>query len=217
MILGRPNAGKSTLLNRLVGSERAIVTPIPGTTRDIVRETIEIGGLPVTLADTAGLRESNDVVEGIGIERARDAARRADIILYLIDATAPVEPESFDTLTVRIYTKTDLAPAPAGEIGISVPADRGIDELLAKLDAIVREEFAAPEASAVLVNDRQRIAVAEAEAALVAARESVTEQRDEQLVLVDLYRASNALALLTGTITREDVFIEIFTKFCIGK
>src|SRR5205823_2509997 len=86
VILGRPNAGKSTLLNRLVGSDRAIVTPIPGTTRDIVRETIEIGGLPVTLADTAGLREGAGVVEGIGIERARDAARRADIILYLVDA-----------------------------------------------------------------------------------------------------------------------------------
>ena len=217
VILGRPNAGKSTLLNRLVGSDRAIVTPIPGTTRDIVRETIEIGGLPVTLADTAGLRESSDLVEGIGIERAREAARRADIILYLIDATSPVEPESFDTLTVRVYTKVDLAPAPAGELGISVPANRGIEELLARLDAIVREEFAAPEASAVLVNDRQRIAVAEAEAALVAARESLSEQRDEQLVLVDLYRAANALALLTGAITREDVFTEIFMKFCIGK
>src|SRR5206468_11015823 len=112
VILGRPNAGKSTLLNRLVGSERAIVTPIPGTTRDIVRETIEVGGLPVTLADTAGLRDSTDMVEGIGIERAREAARRADIILYLIDATAPIEPESFDGFVIRIYTKVDLAPAP---------------------------------------------------------------------------------------------------------
>jgi tRNA modification GTPase len=217
VILGRPNAGKSTLLNRLVGSERAIVTPIPGTTRDIVRETIEIGGLPVTLADTAGLRESDDMVEGIGIERAREAARRADIILYLIDATAPVEPESFDALTVRVYTKIDLAPAPAGELGISVPADRGIGELLARLDALVRDEFAAPETSAVLVNERQRIAVAEAEAALVAARQSINDEHDEQVVVVDLYRASNALALLTGAITREDVFTEIFTKFCIGK
>jgi tRNA modification GTPase len=217
VILGRPNAGKSTLLNRLVGSERAIVTPIPGTTRDIVRETIEIGGLPVTLADTAGLRESSDVVEGIGIERAREAARRADIILYLIDATAPVEPESFATLTVRVYTKIDLAPAPAGELGISVPADRGIAELLARLDALVREEFAAPEASAVLVNERQRVAVAEAEAALVAARQSLEAAHDEQVVLVDLYRVANALALLTGAITHDDVFTEIFTKFCIGK
>ena len=217
VILGRPNAGKSTLLNRLVGSERAIVTPIPGTTRDIVRETIEIGGLPVTLADTAGLRESADVVEGIGIERAREAARRADIILYLIDATAPVEPESFDGLVIRVYTKTDLAPAPAGELGISVPAGLGIEELLSRLDALVRDEFAAPESSAVLVNDRQRIAVAEAEAALLAARQSLQEIHDELVVLVDLYRASNALALLTGAITRDDVFTEIFTKFCIGK
>src|SRR5205814_5406525 len=86
VILGRPNAGKSTLLNRLVGTDRAIVTPIPGTTRDIVRATIEIGGLPVTTADTAGLREGADVVEGIGIERARDAARRADLSLYLVEA-----------------------------------------------------------------------------------------------------------------------------------
>jgi len=219
VILGRPNAGKSTLLNRLVGSERAIVTPIPGTTRDIVRETIEIGGLPVTLADTAGLRESADLVEGIGIERAREAARRADIILYLIDATAPVEPDEIDTsaIAVRVYTKTDLAPAPEGELGISVPTDAGIAELLARLDSLVREEFAAPETSAVLVNERQRVAVAEAESALRSARQSLADAHDEQVVLVDLYRASNALALLTGAITRTDVFTEIFTKFCIGK
>jgi len=98
-----------------------------------------------------------------------------------------------------------------------VPANRGIDELLARLDTLVREEFAAPESSAVLVNDRQRIAVGEAESALLAARQSLAESHDEQVVLVDLYRASNALALLTGAITREDVFTEIFTRFCIGK
>ncbi|HEX7705662.1 MAG TPA: tRNA uridine-5-carboxymethylaminomethyl(34) synthesis GTPase MnmE, partial [Thermoanaerobaculia bacterium] len=87
VILGRPNAGKSTLLNRLVGTDRAIVTELPGTTRDIVRETIEIGGLPVTLADTAGLREGGDAVEEIGIARAREAALQADLVIYLIDAS----------------------------------------------------------------------------------------------------------------------------------
>jgi tRNA modification GTPase len=219
VILGRPNAGKSTLLNRLVGSERAIVTPVPGTTRDIVRETIEIGGLPVTLADTAGLRESADLVEGIGIDRAREAARHADILLYLLDATDPQPPEPVETSarSLTVYTKVDLAPAPPGELGISVPAEIGVAELLARLDAVVREELAAPEASAVLVNERQRQAVAECASALTAARASLTAGLDEQVVLVDLYRASTALGLLTGAITREDVFAEIFTKFCIGK
>src|SRR5204862_811647 len=93
VILGRPNAGKSTLLNRLVGSDRAIVTPIPGTTRDIVRETIEIGGLPVTIADTAGLRESGDAVESIGIDRARQAAQASDVVLYLVDASLGLSDE----------------------------------------------------------------------------------------------------------------------------
>jgi tRNA modification GTPase len=218
VILGRPNAGKSTLLNRLVGSDRAIVTPIPGTTRDIVRETIDIGGLPVTIADTAGLRASADVVESIGVDRARDAARAADIVLYLVDASIGVT--SDDELAafpdaLLVYTKTDLAPAPPGAIGISVTAERGVDDLLAHLDALVRENFAAPEGS--LVNERQRVAVGECEAALVAALASLAAGHEEQVVLVDLYRASTALGLLTGAITREDVFEEIFAKFCIGK
>lgn len=218
VILGRPNAGKSTLLNRLVGSDRAIVTPIPGTTRDIVRETIDIGGLPVTIADTAGLRVGADVVESIGVDRARDAARNADIILYLVDAslglTSEDEVDSYPD-ALLVYTKTDLAPGPAGAIGISVTAERGVDDLLARLDALVRENYAAPEGS--LVNERQRRAVAECESALAAAVTSLDEGHEEQVVLVDLYRASTALGLLTGAITREDVFEEIFSKFCIGK
>src|SRR5436190_17063171 len=218
VILGRPNAGKSTLLNRLVGSHRAIVTPIPGTTRDIVRETIDIGGLPVTIADTAGLRASEDVVESIGVDRAREAARSADIILYLVDAAVGLMPDdelaSFPNALV-VYAKTDLEPAPVGAIGISVTAERGVDELLAHLDALVRDNFAAPEGS--LVNERQRLAVAECEIALRASLASLDDGHEEQVVLVDLYRASTSLGLLTGAITREDVFEEIFSKFCIGK
>jgi tRNA modification GTPase len=219
-ILGRPNAGKSTLLNRLVGSDRAIVTPIPGTTRDIVRETIEIGGLPLTIADTAGLRESGDVVESIGVERARRAAEASDVVLYLIDASLGMTDEDRGELARWpdawvIYTKTDLAPPPKGTIGISVVAERGLDELLARLDQLVRDRFAASEGS--LVNERQYQAVAECADALRAALASIDAEHDEQIILVDLYRASTALGLLTGAITREEVFDEIFSKFCIGK
>lgn len=216
VILGRPNAGKSTLLNRLVGSDRAIVTPIPGTTRDIVRETIEIGGLPVTLADTAGLRESEDVVEGIGISRAREAARAADLILYLVDATTgdTAELAAYPDALI-IYTKADLASALPGSLAISAVTDQGIPELLSRLDELVRLRFVADEGA--LVNERQRQAVADCAAALQVALDSLAAGVDEQMVLVDLYRASNALGALTGAITTEDVLTEIFGKFCIGK
>ena len=218
VILGRPNSGKSTLLNRLVGSDRAIVTPIPGTTRDIVRETIEIGGLPVTIADTAGLRSSGDLVEEIGVARAREAAGQADIVLYLVDASAGVtaqdELASFPN-ALLIYTKIDLAQAPSGEIGISVTKEQGIDQLLGRLDGLVRDEFAAPEGS--LVNERQRQAVLGCTEALRAALAAVESGLNEQVILVDLYRASTAIGLLMGAITRDDVFTEIFSKFCIGK
>lgn len=220
VILGRPNAGKSTLLNRLVGSDRAIVTPIPGTTRDIVRETIEIGGLPVTLADTAGLRDDADVVEEIGIRRARDAAGTADIILYLIDSSNAVtagdtaELASYPDALV-VYTKTDLAEPPKGSLGISAVTDQGVAELLSRLDELVRSRFVADEGA--LVNERQRQAVAECITALEAAQSSLASAAEEQIVLVDLYRAANALAALTGAITQGDIFKEIFSKFCIGK
>jgi tRNA modification GTPase len=220
VILGRPNAGKSTLLNRLVGTDRAIVTPIPGTTRDIVRETIEIGGLPVTLADTAGLRESVDVVEGIGIERAREAARSADIILYLVDAATGLTAEDRQELAalgdmLLVYTKADLGTAPPDALAISAVTDEGMDLLLRRLDELVRDRFAAPEGA--LVNERQSQAVLECAAALRVALGTLAEELDEQMVLVDLYRAANSLGLLTGAITREDVYTEIFSKFCIGK
>jgi tRNA modification GTPase len=214
VILGLPNAGKSTLLNRLVGSDRAIVTPIPGTTRDIVRETIEIGGLPVTLADTAGLREVAGVVEGIGIERARSAAGSADIILYLVDASIGMTEADRAELSripgaLVVYSKTDLTPEPPDTVTTL--------NLLDTLDSLVRDRFAAPESSATLVNERQFGAVSECESALLEALASLDENLDEQMVLVDLHRAANALGVLTGAITRDEIFDEIFAKFCIGK
>jgi len=220
VILGRPNAGKSTLLNRLVGTDRAIVTPIPGTTRDIVRETIEIGGLPVTLADTAGLRATANVVEGIGVERARAAARSADLIIYLVDATVGLtaadqaELDSLDGDVLLVFTKADLTHVNA-ELSISAVIDHGIDELLRVLDHRVRKQFVASEGA--LVNERQHAAVLECWGALAAAQQALATALDEQMVLVDLYRAANSLGLLVGAITRDDILSEIFGKFCIGK
>ena len=223
VILGKPNAGKSTLLNRLVGSDRAIVTPIPGTTRDIVRETIEIGGLPVTIADTAGLRAGADVVEDIGIARARDAAKQADLVLYLIDSTAGRDAEDEAELaglplTLVIATKNDVGDGSgAADLSISAATGAGLEDLLRRLDAIVRDRFAAPESAPAIVNERQRAAMAECESALDDALQSLAASAAEQFVVVDLRRAATALASLTGAITTDDVLREIFAKFCIGK
>jgi tRNA modification GTPase len=223
VILGKPNAGKSTLLNRLVGSDRAIVTPIPGTTRDIVRETIEIGGLPVTIADTAGLREGGDVVEDIGMARAREAAQQADLVLYLVDATRGRDEADEEELrglprTLVVATKSDLGTSSVeADLTISATTGEGIQDLFARLDSIVRDRFAAPESSPTIVNERQRAAVAESDTALEAALESLRAGAAEQYVVVDLRRAANALASLTGAITSEDVLREIFSRFCIGK
>ncbi len=224
VILGKPNAGKSTLLNRLVGSDRAIVTPVPGTTRDILRETIEVGGLPVTFADTAGLRDSEDLVEGIGIERAREAGRHADLILYLVDASTGADEADAaelarfaDKEVIEVHTKRDLAHAPHGKVSISATTGEGIDDLMRRLDALVRDRFAVPEEAPAIVNERQLAAVLESDAALVAAMESLAAGADEQFVVVDLYRAANSLGSLTGAITRDDILREIFSKFCIGK
>lgn len=222
VILGLPNAGKSTLLNHLCGSDRAIVTPIPGTTRDLLRETIEIGGLPVTLVDTAGLRVDAEIVEEIGIRRARDVAGEADLLLYLIDASRGATEEDRAEIAVLrdpllIYTKIDLQPAPEGVPSISVESGEGMSELLSRLDSLVKERYVPPDESATIVNLRQRRAMEECEEALEAARQSLIDGLEEEVVVVDLFRASNAIAALTGAISRQDVLHEIFAKFCIGK
>jgi tRNA modification GTPase len=221
VIVGKPNVGKSSLLNFLVGSERAIVTDIPGTTRDLLRETVEIGGLPVTLVDTAGLRSTDEPVELIGVERARQAASGADLVLYLIDASRGADDEDLREITavdpVVVHTKVDLAAAPEGALAISVRSGEGVDKFLEVLDRRVREGFAPAEADATVVNARQHGSVIEAAEALSSAVGALEEGRTEEVVLVDLYRAATALGLLTGSISSSDVLHEIFAKFCIGK
>lgn len=222
VILGQPNAGKSSLMNMLCGSDRSIVTELPGTTRDLLRETVEIGGLPVTITDTAGLRSSGDAVEVIGIERARRAAAGSDLVIYLIDSSRGMD--EVDELEIRkqedpmvIFTKTDLASAPPGALGISVTTGLGVSEFLAALDSTVVTRFAPAEGSPTIVNERQRSSILECEASLESAREAASQGMNEEILTSELYRAANALGSLTGAITRQDVLHEIFAKFCIGK
>jgi len=222
VILGQPNAGKSTLLNFLCGSERAIVTPIPGTTRDLIQETIEIGGLPVTLIDTAGLRESADVVESIGISRARKAATDADLILYLVDVTKGLDEadrsafQEFPEALV-VFTKTDLGSQPEGAMGISLGEQVDVAALMSRLDSNVRSRFVPPEGSPTIVNERQNALFVAAGQSLDAALASIETGSGEEIVVTDLKRAAHSLALLVGAITEEDLLREIFAKFCIGK
>jgi tRNA modification GTPase len=222
VILGRPNAGKSTLLNALCGEDRAIVTAIPGTTRDLVRETIELGGLPVMVVDTAGLRDTADEVEGIGVARAREAATRAEMVLYLIDASTGETAEDHQALALHpeamvVHTKTDLERAPEGAFGVSVATGEGLPALLERLGDEVREKYAVPEGGGAVVNERQRRALEEARAAVDAAAEAVERGESEEVVAVDLREGARALGLLTGEITTEELLREIFAKFCIGK
>lgn len=227
VILGRPNAGKSTLLNALCGLERAIVTPVAGTTRDLLRETLEIGGLPVTVVDTAGLRETREEVEEIGIRRTREAAEHADLVLYLVDAAAGVTVEDErEIATLRdprvVWTKTDLAAPPdevlaEGALGISAATGEGLGELLAELDRWVEQRWTVPEGVTALVNRRQQEAMEEVLGALGAAREGLGEEVSEEMLLVDLYRAARAIGTLTGEISHEEMMEAIFSRFCIGK
>jgi len=222
VLLGRPNAGKSTLLNFLCGSDRAIVTPEPGTTRDLLRETVEIGGLPVTFVDTAGLRAQTGLVETEGIRRAKEAASSADIVFYLVDASegmTDADRSEIDAMdgAIVVFTKVDLAKPPGDGIAISVPGRLGLEAFLETVDRTIRERFAVPEGQAAIVNARQKRSIDDCLDGIRSAIGALEGGASEEIVVVDLQRASNALGLLVGAIGNEEVLEEIFSKFCIGK
>jgi len=230
-ILGAPNAGKSSLLNRLVGYERAIVTDLPGTTRDTVEEKAVVGGVLLRLIDTAGLRETDDAVERLGVARSRRAAEEADLILALADGSRPLAEEDRETLRLAaesgkpwifVATKKDLAreSAPAGAdapvcVAVSNTTGEGYDALEAAVAALFPKE--APRGGTLLTNARQADAVTRAldavRAALGALRGGVTPD----VVLTETESAANALGELTGRTARDDMVARIFERFCVGK
>lgn len=211
VILGRPNAGKSTLLNALAGRDMAIVSPIPGTTRDMIEAHLEIDGLPVTFVDTAGLRDAEDEIERIGVKRVRDRAASADLGLWLSGSgEVPDAPHDLDLIYVA--TKADERPAPYGWMPICAPIGVGLDLLLAEI-AVRAKARMGDGGSALLIRARHREAVATAHSSLVEAG----EDKPPEFVAEDLRRAMRAIGRITGEVDVEEVLDAVFTRFCIGK
>jgi len=232
-IVGRPNVGKSSLLNALLGEERAITTDIPGTTRDTLEESLIIGGVPLVILDTAGLRESADVVEQIGIERARRAAERADLILFVYDLTAPdwdADRALLETLPAHapkllVGNKMDAADPAQVQRACSVFLDSVLISALtgAGLDALQEAILTALEVQRIgeetltLTHQRHIQAVADAKRALEHARDALQHGYSPDLIAVDLRAAWLALGAITGETADETLVQRIFRDFCIGK
>jgi len=217
VLAGPPNAGKSTLLNTLAGRDVAIVSDVPGTTRDVLEVHLDLGGLPVTLLDTAGLRESADAVEREGVRRTRDRVASADLVLWLtpIDADAPPPAGSPDAVVIRVATKIDSVPKPAldDRHAISCVTGEGLDSLLKRIEACATELAGEP---ALLTRARHRDAVQHARESVLRAADGVSPDRLE-LAAEDVRLAVRALEGLVGRVDVEHVLDRLFSSFCIGK
>ena len=227
-IVGRPNAGKSSLFNRLVGSNRAIVTPRPGTTRDVLTEVIDLHGVRVTLVDTAGLRETSDEVEAEGVRRAEQAAAAAHVAVIVLDSSAPLGHEDHALLSARrasdlvVGNKSDVGAAWSidavrGAIAVSAATGEGIDALGARIvDALgLKADLEVP-----LVTNVRHVALLEQAAeALGRAATAATppDQLPEEFVLADLHEARARLEEVVGLHSTDDLLTHIFSRFCIGK
>jgi tRNA modification GTPase len=215
VIAGPPNVGKSTLMNVLARREASIVSAIPGTTRDPIEAFLELRGLPVTLVDTAGLRDSDDPIEREGVARARRRAERADLTLWLSDARAPTVPAAGLGPTLKVLTKADLArPITAGATRISALTGEGIEQLLDEIGDVAAQHMTGP-APALITLERHRVAYADALSALERALDP--GENELELVAEDLRLAARALERIAGRIDVEDVLGDIFSRLCVGK
>jgi tRNA modification GTPase len=222
-IAGPPNAGKSTLLNRLANRDAAIVSPHAGTTRDAIEVHLDLAGYPLVLIDTAGIRESDDPVEQEGVRRARERAAQADLVLWLVDASAPGEGprEKFSADVWTVLNKIDLVTGQgatvregSGIFAISGETGQGVEGLTGSLAEFAAKYFGSGE-SALVSRARHRALLQDAVDALGRATQSVS--LGEEIVAEELRSAAQALGRLTGRVDVEDVLGKIFKDFCIGK
>ncbi len=237
-IVGKPNAGKSSLLNALAGYDRVIVTDIPGTTRDTVEESVLCGGVLLRLIDTAGIRDTEDAVEKLGVERSRQAVRTADLVIVLLDSTAEITREDREILALAqnspryivAMSKSDLLPLEAGHVCSADPNARQPDAVvqlssvapggLCDLEKAVAELFPAgdpKEAGGLLTDQRQEEAARRARDAVRRGLEALTGGLTPDAVLTDVEEALDALGELTGRTAREEIVTRIFSRFCVGK
>lgn len=234
VIVGKPNAGKSSLLNTLVGEERAIVTDIAGTTRDILEETIVLHGISLRMMDTAGIRSTDDVVEKIGVGKAIENAKDADLILYVVDASIPLDENDREIIgllrdkkAVVILNKTDLKQVVFEEdlkelvehpiVSISAKEEEGID----RLEQQIKELFFAGKITfndeIYITNMRHKTALEEAKKSILLVENSIDMGLPEDFYSIDLMNAYEALGSIIGEAVGEDLVNEIFSKFCTGK
>jgi len=229
-IVGRPNVGKSSLFNRLVERERAIVTAQPGTTRDLVSETVAIGGIPVELVDTAGLRRALDEAESIGIRKSMEALSDADLVLVVLDAAQPIGDEDRELLSqvegraaIVVENKCDLRRSQVSvtsqlpSVETSALTGEGIAELRAAILQHVGGEVGPQIETGFLTNVRHQKLVSDSLGALGAATNAVEARVPHEMLLLDLYNALRPLDEITGATTTDDILNLIFSTFCIGK
>jgi len=213
-IVGRPNVGKSSLFNALAGASRAIVTDVPGTTRDLVTDTVVIEGLRVTLVDTAGLRETNDRVESEGVSRSMQAMTVADLVLVVVDQD---EPQAVDGKHLIVQNKSDLG-RPLRGVRVSATTGAGLDNLRRAIASAL--DFDPHRDRPEITNTRHIVLVARAHDALARARRAALADGgalSEEFVLADLQDARAAFEEISGRRSPEDLLAHIFTRFCVGK
>ncbi len=237
VIAGRPNVGKSCLLNRLLGEKRAIVSPTPGTTRDFIEETVDIGGVPVRLTDTAGIRPPENAIEKEGIDLVWERLATADAVIFLLDGSTALTPEDRELLAgigakavIPAINKSDLPQHLDGEalagllpetahppIRISAKYGNGIDHLTAAIRDTVLAAPAEEEPEAMIAHLRHKIALERAAERLVRARDGLNGELAPELVALEVREALDALGEITGRTTSEEVIERIFANFCVGK
>jgi tRNA modification GTPase len=235
-ILGKPNVGKSSLLNRLLMKERAIVSPHPGTTRDFIEETLDVRGIPLRLVDTAGLRATADEVEKVGVELAKKKGSEAELVIAVVDGSLGLDGDDLEVIkcldlkkSILIINKTDLPPQISEEdvskfypreliVKTSAKSGLGIEELKTKIHEVILGKNQRSESAEIILTElRHKLAIQKARVSLLSFLKALDRSESPEFLAIDLRNALDSLGEITGETTTEDVLGRIFSKFCIGK